>query len=170
MREKACAKIFSSILSFLLTRTSKDHKKIIDYDQHILIIVKEMIMFNDFRLLLKRHIKKSIVNVYFRNLMKIQLNEMQSTQLRKRKRNVFSDNVVSKSNLIVVEMIRAKRQKENADDFTKAKQTMKAAEDRVEKARFKKERQTAALYKAFLREIKKIYIDRLKRLKLSEAF
>ena len=71
MREKACAKIFFSILSSLLTRISKDYKKIIDYDQYILIIVKEMIMLNDFRLLYKRHIKESIVNVYSRDFMKI---------------------------------------------------------------------------------------------------
>ena len=66
-------------------------------------------------------------------------------------------------------MIKVKRQKKDADDFTKAEQTVKAAEDRVEKARLKKERQAAALHKAFLREIKKVYTDRLKRLKLSEA-
>ena len=120
MREKACAKIPPPILPSLLTRTPKDHKEVIDYGQHILTTAKEMTMSNDFRLLLERHIKGSTANVYSRDLVKTQFNEVQSTQLRKRKRNALPGNVASKSGLVVVGMVRAKRQKEDADDLTKA--------------------------------------------------
>ena len=163
-REKTSFVAFSS----LLKRTLKSYKEIIDYEQYLLNNSKEMCMLNDFRLTLKRYIKENIAIVYFREIVKIDLNNVQFSQMTKRKRVSLADVVAAKSNVVIVDMIRAKKQKRIENDVEKAKQTMKIATARLLKKQLKKKKQVEQLKKQLFRELKRAVIDRMKRLNQKE--
>ena len=108
--KKRRAKTFSIESFSLLKCTSKSYKKVIDFDYHLLTSNKKINMLSDFKTTLKRHIKRSTANVYSRKIVEIDLNNVQRAQLIKRKRKSWPNIIAVKSNIVIVSMIRAKRQ------------------------------------------------------------
>ena len=135
-REKISSIAFSSVLK----RTSKNYKEIINYDQWLLNISKRIYISSDFPLTLKRHIKGSIVIVYFREILKSDLNDVQLTQLIRRERVSLSSIIATKSDVVIVDIIRAKKQKRVENDVKKTKQAIKIAKARLLKKQLKKEK------------------------------
>ena len=88
--------------------------------------------------------------------------------MTKRKRASLAGTVAAKSNVVIVDMIRAKKQKRIEDEIEKAKQAMKIATIRLLKEQLKKEKQVEQLKKQLFRELKRAVIDRMKRLNQKE--
>ena len=134
--------ITSSSASFsLLERTSRDFKEIVSCDEYLLATMKENLMSSDFKLTLKRHIKESFATIYSRELVKFDLKQTHAYQKIKNARNLLFDIVVTKSSVIITEMMRFKRRKRDDDNLVKTKHAMKTTQVKLKMKQIKRQRE-----------------------------
>ena len=89
-------------------------------------------MFSDFKKTLKRHIKESIVSTYSLKLTKADLKAIKSYQKVKVVRNRLSDIIVSKSDVVTINIIRVMKRKYE-DVVEVAQKTMRLAKTKLKR-------------------------------------
>ena len=97
-------------------------------------------MFNDFKKTLKRHIKESIVSTYSLKLTKTNLKKIKLYQKVKPARNRLPDIVVSKSNVVTIDMIRVMKRKHEKNVVEVTQKTMRIAETKLKRKKKKREK------------------------------
>ena len=131
----------NQILSKSFEHTSQNFYQLINYDQHIREALEETFMFSDFKKTLKRYIKESIVSTYSLKLTKADLKATKSYQKVKVARNRLSDIVVSKSDVVTVNMIRVMKRKHEEDVVEAAQKTMRLAKAKLKREKKKREKE-----------------------------
>ena len=128
-------------LSKSFKHTSRNFHELINYDQHIRKVLEKTFMFSDFKKTLKRHIKKSIVSAYSLKLTKADLKAIKSYHKIKIARNRLFNIVVSKSEIVTVDMIRVMKRKHEEDVVEVAQKTMRIAKAKLKREKKKREKE-----------------------------
>ena len=76
-------------------------------------------MCSDLRATLQRLAKKSIISAHSHQLTEIEIKMKHSYQMSKKKRDALLNIVVSKHDVVIANMIRAKKQKRDVDEIEK---------------------------------------------------
>ena len=98
-------------------------------------------MFSDFKKTLKHYIKKSIVSAYSLKLTKADLKTIKSYHKVKITCNRLSDIVVSKSEIVTIDMIRVMKRKHKKDVVKIAQKTMRIAKAKLKREKKKREKE-----------------------------
>ena len=140
-REKTSFAQINQISSKSFKHTSRNSHQLINYDQHIQEVLEETFMFSDFKKTLKRYIKESIVSTYSLKLTKADLKAIKLYQKIKVARNRLSDIVISKLNVITVNIIRVMKRKYEKNVVEVAQKTMRLAKTKLKKKKKKREKE-----------------------------
>jgi len=152
----------------LLNRTPKGFQEIIDYGKHIDTRINEIDMPSDLRLTLKRYTKESIAIAYSREIVEWDLSRTIAYAEAKRKRQSLPNTVARKHEVVAVDEVRAKKQKQDENEVIKAQRLVDVANAKLLREKAKAEKERLRPWKELFRELKKMITARNKRLDLKE--
>ena len=159
---------FAQTSSKSFKHTSRNFHELINYDQHIRETLEETFMLSDFKKTLKRHIKESIASAYSLKLTKADLKATKSYHKIKIARNRLSDIVVSKSEVVTIDMIRVMKRKHEENVVEAAQKTMRIAKAKLKRKEKKREKERLKSWKPVFMELRRVVQARRKWLGVKE--
>ena len=128
-------------------RTPHGYREVLDFADQLSTISKKTPLPSDFRLALNRYLKGSSASAMSRELMEKELDQATGYRSLRAIRQALPNTVASKSDAVVVEMIRASKRKRDEDEILKAQTAVTTAQNKLAKKQNAKIKRRIKLYK-----------------------